>query len=135
MNEEEASVSYRLKHVAPYFLVADVVATAEFYRDVLGFTFRDFFGDPPAFTIVARDEVRIMLNQILSAKAVVVRPNRNVMDGTFDAYVYVSNVDALATELRSKKADIVEGPVNRIHGMRELFVRDCNGYVLAFGQG
>lgn len=57
------------------------------------------------------------------------------MDETFDAYVYVSNVDLLATELRAKKADIVEGPVNRVYDMRELVVRDCNGYVLAFGQG
>jgi hypothetical protein len=57
------------------------------------------------------------------------------MDETFDAYVYVSNVDQLAAELRAKKADIVEGPVDRIYDMRELLVRDCNGYVIAFGQG
>ena len=57
------------------------------------------------------------------------------MDETFDTYVYVSNVDQLAAELRTKKADIIEGPIDRIYGMREMLVRDCNGYVLAFGQG
>jgi hypothetical protein len=36
------------------------------------------------------------------------------MDETFDAYIYVSDVDRLATELRAKKADIVEGPIDRI---------------------
>jgi catechol 2,3-dioxygenase-like lactoylglutathione lyase family enzyme len=135
MHEEEAWARCRLQHVVPYFLVDDVFATAEFYRDVLGFTFDQFFGAPPSFTIVTRDDVRIMFRQVRPAKTGVARPNRSVMDETFDAYVYVSNVDELATELRGKKADIVEGPVSRVYRMRELLVRDCNGYVLAFGQG
>jgi len=124
-----------MNRVAPYFLVGDVFATAEFYRDVLGFTFDEFFGEPPSFTIVKRDDVRIMFRQPRPAKPAVARPNRSVMDETFDAYIYVSDVDKLATELRAKKADIVEGPANRIYRMRELLVRDCKGYVLAFGQG
>jgi hypothetical protein len=52
----------------------------------------------------------------------------------YDAYIYVSDVDELATELRATKADIVEGPVKRAYDMRELLVRDCNGYLLAFGE-
>ena len=63
------------------------------------------------------------------------RPNRSVMHNTFDAYIYVSDVDKLATELCAKQTDIVEGPMNRIYRMRELFARDCNGYIIAFGQG
>jgi hypothetical protein len=108
---------------------------AEFYRDVLGFTFDEFFGELPSFTIVKRDHVLIMFRQPRPAKPAVARPNRSVMDETFDAYIYLSDVDKLATELRAKKADIIEGPVNRIYRMRELLVRDCNGYLLAFGQG
>lgn len=46
------SADCRITRVAPYFLVDDVFATAEFYRDVLGFTFDGFFGDPPSFNIV-----------------------------------------------------------------------------------
>jgi hypothetical protein len=125
----------RMNRAAPYFLVDDVFATAEFYRDVLGFTFDAFFGVPPSFVLVQRDEVRIMLRQVRPPRAPVAKPNRTIMDETYDAYVYVSNVDGLAEELRLKKADIVEGPINRIYDMRELIVRDCNGYVIAFGQG
>jgi len=124
-----------MNRAAPYFLVDDVFTTAEFYRDVLGFTFDEFFGDPPSFTIVKRDDARIMFRQVRPAKPAVARPNRSVMDETFDAYIWVSDVDKLATELRAKKANIIEGPINRIYRMRELLVRDCNGYVLAFGQG
>jgi hypothetical protein len=64
----------------------------------------------------------------------VARPNPSVMAETLDVYIWVSNVDDLATELRAKGAQI-KGPIDRIYAMRELIVRDCNGYVLAFGQG
>ena len=55
MPNHEASDGCKMKGAAPYFLVDDVFATAEFYRDFLGFTFNEFFGDPPSFTIVERD--------------------------------------------------------------------------------
>jgi catechol 2,3-dioxygenase-like lactoylglutathione lyase family enzyme len=135
MATNPALAECRMTRSVPYFLVDDVFATAEFYRDVLGFTFDEFFGVPPSFVMVQRDEVNIMFRQVRPPRTPVARPNRTVMDETFDVYVYVSNVDQLAAELRAKKADIVEGPVDRIYDMRELLVRDCNGYVIAFGQG
>src|SRR5262245_2260762 len=98
MRENQASAPCRMTRAVPYFLVDDVFATAEFYRDVLGFKFDEFFGDPPSFTIVERDNVRIMFRQVRPAKPPVARPNRSVMDETFDAYIYVSNVDLLADE-------------------------------------
>src|SRR5262245_36663695 len=130
MREKQAPLC-RMTRIAPYFLVDDVFATAEFYRDVFGFAFDEFFGAPPSFTIVTRDDVRIMFRQVRPPRAAVARPNRSVMDETFDAYIYVSDIDRLATELRAKRADIVEGPTDRVYDMRELVVRDCNGYVLA----
>ncbi|WP_028209217.1 VOC family protein [Paraburkholderia nodosa] len=135
MTTNPASADCRMMRSASYFLVDDVFATAEFYRDVLGFNFDEFFGVPPSFVMVQRDDVNIMFRQVRPPRTPVARPNRTIMGETFDAYVYVSNVDQLAAELRAKKADIVEGPVDRIYDMRELLVRDCNGYVIAFGQG
>ena len=134
MAEKHASAC-RMRSTGPYFLVDDVFATAEYYRDVLGFSFDEFFGVPPSFTIVSRDEIRILLRQVRPARPPVARSNRTVMDETFDAYVWVDNVNALAAELRAKKVDILEGPIDRIYRMRELLIRDLNGYVLAFGEG
>ena len=68
---KQARDGCRMNRVAPYFLVGDVFATAEFYRDVLGFTFDEFFGEPPSFTIVKRDDVRIMFRQPRPAKTAV----------------------------------------------------------------
>ena len=52
-----AETKSAMLQVAPYFLVEDVFATAEYYRDVLGFTITGFYGEPPSFTIMRRDGV------------------------------------------------------------------------------
>ena len=50
-------------NIAPYFIVDDVVATANYYRDKLGFRYERFWGEPPCFTIVQRSGAHIMLKQ------------------------------------------------------------------------
>ena len=60
--------------IAPYFIVDDVVATANFYRDKLGFHYDRFWGDPPAFCMVKRGGIIIMLSQLETTG--VMRPNR-----------------------------------------------------------
>jgi hypothetical protein len=35
----------------------------------------------------------------------------------------------------AKKAAIVEGPVKKVHDMRERLMRDHNSHVFGFGQG
>ena len=42
----------------------------------------------------------------------------------FDAYIYVSDVDQLANELRAKNADIIEG---RLTEFTTCASWDCNG--------
>jgi predicted enzyme related to lactoylglutathione lyase len=120
--------------VAPYFLVSDVVSTAHFYRDTLGFTFDRFWGEPPSFCMVNRSGVTIMLAQI--DDATLVRPNTVVSrdGGAWDAYIWVNNADALHAELLSKGAQIARGICNQPYGCRDFDVLDCNGYRLCFGQ-
>ena len=40
---------------APVLLVKDVVASANYFRDKLGFSYDKIWGDPPDFCMVARD--------------------------------------------------------------------------------
>ena len=40
---------------APYFIVDDVVGTANYYRDKLGFHYERFWNDPPSFCMVKRN--------------------------------------------------------------------------------
>jgi hypothetical protein len=39
---------------APVLFVRDVLASAEHYRDTMGFRFDRFYGDPPSFVILGR---------------------------------------------------------------------------------
>jgi hypothetical protein len=51
-----------------------------------------------------------------------------------DAYLRVIGIDALADQLRSRGADILDGPEDRTYGQREIVVKDCNGLILCFGE-
>ena len=120
---------------APFFLVDNVVATAEYYRDKLGFSVGMFFGDPPAFVIVKRNTTRLMFRQVPETARPAARPNPDRMRHTLDAYIWVSDVDALAEELRRRGADILSLPEeSESAGRREMTVRDLNGYHLCFGR-
>ena len=120
--------------VAPYFIVDDVVATANYYRDRLGFDFDRFWGEPPCFCMVHRGGVVIMLSQLSTTGAM--RPNAKVdpYGGAWDAYVWVNDVDGLLEEFQSQGVDIVRDVCDQDYGCRDFDIRDCNGYRLCFGQ-
>lgn len=117
--------------IAPYFVVEDVVATADFYRDRLGFRFDRLWGEPPTFCMVYRSGVVIMLSQL--AGTGVMRPNKLVEGGAWDAYVWVDDADALHAELRSAGVTIEREICDQEYGCRDFTIEDCNGYLLCFG--
>ena len=119
--------------VAPYFIVDDVVATANFYRDQLGFGYRQFWGDPPGFTMVRRSGVVIMLSQM--ERTGLMRPNHTVdpEGGAWDAYIWVEDADALYSEFKSKGVKIARDICDQPYGCRDFDIEDCNGYRLCFG--
>lgn len=124
----------QITSASPVLLVADIFATAEYYRDVLGFQFDEIHGDPPSFVIVQRDGVRLMFRQ--PREGAPPPPNGGVSPAfPIDVFLYVEDVDALAEELRARHADILHGPTYRpIWNGKELEVRDPDGRVLCFAQ-
>ena len=125
----DAATGIRFKAAVPQFTVPDVVQTAEYYRDVLGFTINGYWASPPVFAIVHRDQVEVFFNR---ADQSPVRTGR--ARGAYDAYIRIAGIDALAADLRRRGADILEGPELREYGQRELVIRDCNGLILTFGE-
>ena len=122
----------------PQFTVPDLVRTAEYYRDVLGFQIAGYWDGarvslipdtPPVFAIVWRDQVQVFFNRADQAD---VRTGRT--EAAPDVYLRVIGIDALAEELRTRGADMLDGPEDRIYGQRELVVKDCNGLILCFGE-
>jgi predicted enzyme related to lactoylglutathione lyase len=132
--EDKVAVSQPQWSVAPYFIVDDVVATANDYRDKLGFRYDRFWGEPPEFCMVCRNGVVIMLKQLETAG--VMRPNRlaDPEGGAWDAYIWIDNANALASEFRSRGVKIERDVRDQHYGCRDFDVEDCNGYRLCFGQ-
>ncbi len=120
--------------IAPYFIVDDVVTSANYYRDMLGFHYERLWGDPPAFAMVKRSGIVIMLAQL--ERPGLKRPNHTVdpEGGAWDAYIWIENADALHAEYKGKGATIVRGVRDQEYGCRDFEIDDCNGYRLCFGQ-
>jgi catechol 2,3-dioxygenase-like lactoylglutathione lyase family enzyme len=121
----------RLLRHAPYFPVADVERTLRFYEDLLGFRCEYSAGTPLQFAICSRDGIAIMLRRVSEAELIVPIEKQG---GTWEAFIWVSDADALHAELKSKGADVVYGPlIQESYQMREFAIRDCDGHVLGFG--
>ena len=122
----------QLLRSAPYFPVADVERSAVHYERVLGFRREYSGGTPPQFAIVSRDGLSIMLRLVQTPEQIC--PNEK-QGGTWDAFFWVRDARALHAEFEARGAEIVYGPiVQEAYQMEEFAVRDCEGYVLGFGQ-
>jgi predicted enzyme related to lactoylglutathione lyase len=119
--------------IAPYFIVEDVVTTANFYAERMGFRFDRFWGDPPAFCMVKRGGIIIMLSQLATKAGM--RPNRlaDPKGEAWDAYVWVDDADSLYAEFTNTGVKIPRGICDQPYGNRDFEVEDCNGYRLCFG--
>ena len=104
---------------APVLHVANVQATAAFYRDVLGFTWD--FGDD-AYAVVWRDNSAIHF----------VRGEGNPTG--VHLFQWVKDVDAYFMEVVGRGAKVDAEPANQPYGIREFGVHDINGVRIVFGQ-
>jgi Glyoxalase/Bleomycin resistance protein/Dioxygenase superfamily len=130
MPEYDVAPSAHFIAIAPQFVVPDVVKAAEHYRDILGFEILGYLGEPPQFAMVSRDNVEIHLGQGSGGPP---PSNATRRKHGLDAYIWVEDVDTLAMELRKRGARIVDGPVLRSYGLRELVIEDIHGFRVAFG--
>ncbi len=91
-----------LTAISPFFVVRDVVRSAAFYRDQVGFEVAVMIPEGnPFFAIVRRDGAQLLLKAVEATVAP--RPNRERHpNARWDAFVHVSDPDALARELATR---------------------------------
>jgi uncharacterized glyoxalase superfamily protein PhnB len=123
----------RMVNVAPVFLVKDVVASVEYWSTKAGFETDRIYGEPPNFAMSARDGVVLMLAQ--TPPGVDPPPaNWRVADKTNQAYIWVTDADALYAEFKERGATIDYTIYNTPWGTREFGIQDLDDHDITFGQ-
>jgi catechol 2,3-dioxygenase-like lactoylglutathione lyase family enzyme len=80
----------RLSNGAAVFVTPDIRATADYYRDVFGFTVVEHYDAEEAFATIYRDSVEVVL---VEAKRGEVEPNRARYGAGFDIYLHPRRTD------------------------------------------
>jgi uncharacterized glyoxalase superfamily protein PhnB len=118
-----------LKNLTPMLETDDLKATIKFYTKILGFKQGDALPDSknPTWVTLYKDNVYLMF-AARNEHSTIPRP---IMSGSL--YLYTDDVEKLWNELKDKAE--IEYPIENFdYGMREFAIRDCNGYLLQFGQ-
>ena len=123
-----------LKEIAPFFIVKNLAVSIDFYNQKLGFeTDLVVPEEDPFFGIVSRDNVRILLKHI--AEDIHPVPNHTRHEwARWDAFIWVSNPDALFSEYQSRGLEFHEPLEDTDDGLRAFELKDYDGYVLCFGK-
>ena len=113
--------------VVPMIHVPDVRATVAWYVN-LGFTIKNTYddgGDGLSFAILSFGASEVMFNCDGNPS--------NARRREVDLYIYTDDVDAVYERLQAH-VDIIEGPHDTFYGMREVILRDLNGFWVTFGE-
>ncbi len=124
-------------------MVRDVNETAHFYRDVLDFTFvmgaanheevAALSDAPLDFAMLKNGPVEMMFQSPASLGEDVPALAGHDIGASLTFYIEVDDVEALADRLKNK-VRILKEPQTMFYGMKEFYIEDCNGYILAFAQ-
>lgn len=116
-------------HVAPQFVVKDVNASINFYKNVLGFEVDYENGSPVAYAVVYSGEVYIHL---------CLQETQKFKIGHGCCYICVSNVDKLWDRVQSSQAEIIQPLKKNDYGhdtfLKDFTIKDPDENVLRIGQ-
>ena len=113
----------QIRRIEPRLHVANVAASVEFYRAVLGFLSTEQWPrDTPRFAILNRDGVCLQLGQI---------ETENV--GGVTLWFDVDDIDGLLA-MAQRHAVIEWGPETFDYGRRELAFRDPDGHLIILSE-
>jgi catechol 2,3-dioxygenase-like lactoylglutathione lyase family enzyme len=122
--------SANYSHCIPFLPVRDLHETIAFYKEKLGFHTEWFWGEPATDAGIGRDGLNLLF--VKNPKFVDLLQQS---DERLEICLFVSNVDEIFKELKSRQVEIVSELKNEPWLVREFSVLDCNGYLLRIGEG
>lgn len=128
----------KVEGLAPLIQVFDMPTSVAFYRDVLGFTvvMQSRPGDEFDWCLLKLDNAELMLNTAYEKefRPAAPDPARIVAHEDMALYFGCRDVDGAYAHLRAKGVD-VKPPKVAPYGMKQLYVKDPDGYVICFQWG
>jgi catechol 2,3-dioxygenase-like lactoylglutathione lyase family enzyme len=121
--------SLRLARAIPVVFVADVEASAMFYRDSLGFSIDFLHGEPPFYGSVSRDGASLHLKFVHEPVFTIGPQDR---DAIIMAFVEVDNIKALFAEYVAAGVTFSQRLQKEAWGGRDFIVRDPDGNMICF---
>ena len=117
---------------APVLLVKDVIASAAYFRDKLGFSEQNLYGEPINFAIIRRDGLTVMLAQLDEGKTST--PYWQIVDKMWNIYFWVDDAEALYAEFIASGAEIDYTLYTTPWGIKEFGIQDLDDHDIGFGQ-
>jgi uncharacterized glyoxalase superfamily protein PhnB len=122
----------RLDPAVPLLQVFDMQTSLTFYRDVLGFEIVDQT-DHDWWAMIKLGDAVLMLNTAYEDGVRPAQPDPERVRGHNDVSLYFdfADLDALYSHLRAKGCDVAP-PVPTSYGLRQMNLKDPDGYELCF---
>ncbi len=124
-----------VKGMAPLFQVFDMRRSITFYRDVLGFEVVSTSSPTPDFgwVLLRQNGMELMLNTAYDDNERPPVPDPMRVQAHLDTCLYFGcpDVEGMYTYLRAKGVD-AEPPSVAHYGMKQLYLRDPDGFGLCF---
>ncbi len=114
----------------PVFPTPNIVKTAEYYADKLGFRRVDYLDANEKHICLYRDDVEFILTQSNGQRVI---PNRELYGYGGDAYVIVKDQQALQDEYEAKSVKIVQRLHKTDYHNQEFVIEDIDGRWIYFG--
>ncbi len=137
----------KFKKLTPDLMVSDVAKTVKFYTSKLGFKLDMLVpanektieanlvaGKEYVYAMVSRDEVFVMFMQRDAYAEDVPELKDAAMGASATFYCDVDNVSELCSSLRKNGVEVIKDISTTWYGMKEFYVKDCNGYILGFAE-
>ncbi len=126
-------MTIHVEGLCPLLQVFDMPTSLAFYRDVLGFRVEQAApsGERCDWCLLRLGDTELMLNTQYEQHERPPHPNaaRSIGHGDVALYFRCADLDGAYAHLESRGVD-VDPPIVRDYGMRQVYCRDPDGYVL-----
>ncbi len=136
----------KFNKLTPNFSVKNVAESVRFYQEILGFGLEMAVPDGTtrienviteeedySYAMVRRDEVYLMFINENNFKCDIPELHGFPQGASVLFYIDVENIKDMYSQLKNR-VEIAKPLETTWYGMQEFYIRDCNNYILGFGE-